>query len=68
MVLFLQKTRRVLRKVYLIVGVSAVSLMFQACYGMPMAPYMPPCEDDCEWCAINTPEEEPSPDEDSQTK
>ena len=67
MVLFSQKARRVFRKFYLIAGVSAVSLMFQACYGMPMAPDMPPCEDEnCEWCATNPPENEPSQEKDSE--
>ncbi|MCL2270991.1 MAG: hypothetical protein FWC24_06575 [Treponema sp.] len=33
MALFLQKTRRVLRKVFLFAGVAAVALLFQACYG-----------------------------------
>ena len=68
MALFSQKIRRVLRKVYLVVGVSTISLMFQACYGMPMAPCTPPCEDDCELCAMRTPEKEPSQDEDSDVK
>jgi len=53
--LFLQKTRKVFRKIFLMVGVSAVSLLFQACYGMPMGPDMHlPCEeDDCEICLFD---------------
>jgi len=33
---FSEKCRKGLRKFFLILGVAAVSLVFQACYGMPM--------------------------------
>ena len=55
--------RKVLRKVCLLCGVSAVSLVFQACYGTPLAPCMPPCgEKDCEWCVI-PPNDVPAPED-----
>ena len=34
-----QKFRRVLRTVYLSIGAGAVSLLFIACYGMPVGYY-----------------------------
>ena len=33
---FSEKFRRGLRKIFLVIGVSAVSLIFQACYGPPI--------------------------------
>lgn len=33
---FSETTRKWLRKFYLILGVAAISLLFQACYGMMM--------------------------------
>jgi len=45
---FSAKVRKVLRKIYLILGVSAVSLTIMACYGMPTGDY-------------NVPEDEPPP-------
>jgi len=48
-----EKGRVFLRKIYRILGVSAIALIFQACYGMPMDNYRcngncDCCEDDCE--------------------
>ena len=34
-----EKSRKILRKIYLVLGVAAISLVFQACYGMPMDYY-----------------------------
>ena len=31
-----EKSRKLLRKVFMVLGVAAISLVFQACYGMPM--------------------------------
>ncbi|MCL2443463.1 MAG: hypothetical protein FWD13_08380 [Treponema sp.] len=31
-----EKSRKFLRTIYRILGVTAISLVFQACYGMPM--------------------------------
>ena len=36
---FSEKSRKVLRKIFLFLGVSAVALVFQACYGMPYYGY-----------------------------
>jgi len=36
---FSEKCRKGLRNFFLIIGVSAVSLIFQACYGPPMDSY-----------------------------
>ena len=33
---FSEKTRKLLRAIYMGLGASAVALMFQACYGMPL--------------------------------
>jgi len=33
---FSEKSRKWLRKIFIAVGVAAISLVFQACYGMPM--------------------------------
>ena len=49
---FSEKSRKVLRKFFLFFGVAAVSLVFQACYGMPMDDYYClnedcTCKDDC---------------------
>jgi len=33
---FSEKSRKFLRNIYRILGVTAISLVFQACYGMPM--------------------------------
>jgi len=42
-----EKSRRWLRKIYQILGVTAISLLFQACYGMPMDGF---CEGKCTCC------------------
>jgi len=42
------KRRKWLRKFYQFFGVAAVSLIFQACYGMPMDYCCPYCWDNCE--------------------
>ena len=45
MIKLLEKKRRVLRKIFLIFGTVAVSLMFSACYG----PMMSPMHEDEHW-------------------
>jgi len=30
-----EKSRKLLRNVFMVLGVTAISLIFQACYGMP---------------------------------
>ncbi|MCL2181203.1 MAG: hypothetical protein FWB83_08745 [Treponema sp.] len=35
----LEKGRKTLRRLFLILGAASVSLIFQACYGMPMDTY-----------------------------
>jgi hypothetical protein len=37
-----EKSRKLLRKVYRILGVTTVALIIQACYGMPMVYEEPP--------------------------
>ena len=36
MATFSEKCRKMLRRIFIILGVSAISLMFAACYGMPI--------------------------------
>jgi len=36
-----EKSRKLLRRIFMVLGVAAISLVFQACYGMPM--------DDWDW-------------------
>jgi hypothetical protein len=43
-----EQTRKLLRKIYLILGVAAISMVFVACYGMPMD-----CWEDCEYPCCN---------------
>ena len=40
----LHKGRKVLRVIYRILGVSAIALVFQSCYGMPVGE-IPPYEE-----------------------
>jgi len=54
---FTEKSRKWLRNIFLALGVAAISLVFQACYGMPMDDW------DDEWNWDDRPkseEEEPS--------
>jgi len=37
-----EKSRKVLRKIYLFFGAAVISMLFAACYGMPMD-----CWEDC---------------------
>jgi len=39
---FSEKSRKWLRNFYRVLGVTAISLVFQACYGMPMDNYFGP--------------------------
>jgi hypothetical protein len=34
-----EKCRKILRKIYIVLGASAISVLFAACYGMPMDTY-----------------------------
>jgi hypothetical protein len=43
-----EKTRKLLRKLYLVLGAAAISMVFVACYGMPMD-----CLEDCEHPCCN---------------
>jgi len=59
MQIFLEKFRKISRKIFLFLGVSAVSLVFQACYGMPPDDY-PYDEDSTETeCEDGSSEENP---------
>jgi hypothetical protein len=44
-----EKSRKVLRKIYLAFGATAISMLFAACYGMPMD-----CWESCDhpWCNV----------------
>ena len=65
-----EKSRKVLRRIYTVLGASAISVLFAACYGMPMDYWCNnedcTCEDcwdgDCE-CTEDTSDEDS--DEDS---
>ncbi|MCL2558680.1 MAG: hypothetical protein FWE09_09410 [Treponema sp.] len=45
-----EKGRRLLRRVFMLLGVAAVSMTFAACYGMPVGPHdeSPPRENPIE--------------------
>jgi hypothetical protein len=43
-----EKSRKILRKVYMLFGATAISMLFAACYGMPMD-----CWEDCEYPCCN---------------
>jgi len=57
MKMFVEKGRKVLRKIYLLLGAAAISMLFAACYGMPMDDHD---WDGCPYCRDGTehPEDE----------
>ena len=48
-----EKSRKILRKIYMIFGATAITMLFAACYGMPMD-----CMDDCDYPCCNWEETE----------
>ncbi|MDR2970902.1 MAG: hypothetical protein LBU83_03095 [Bacteroidales bacterium] len=48
-----EQTRKLLRKIYLALGASAISMVFVACYGMPMDGMPPDCLEDDECSSYN---------------
>jgi len=58
-----EKTRRLLRKIYMVLGVTAISLLFQACYGMPMDDYC--WSEDCT-CTGEHPQEDDNNEDDAE--
>jgi hypothetical protein len=43
-----EKSRKILRKIYLAFGATTISVLFAACYGMPLD-----CWEDCDYPCCN---------------
>jgi len=56
-----EKGRKIIRKICMLLGASAISMLFAACYGMPMDDY-----DHLEDCTYPCCQEDPSPEQDDE--
>jgi len=46
-----EKSRKILRKIYMVLGAAAISVLFAACYGMPIDDYE---DEDCAYpCCVD---------------